>query len=1088
MKDVISKLYQTLAGLKDFQRATVEQIIENFANPVHSHRVLVADEVGLGKTIVAKGVIAQLLIDAIHNKNTRPLRVTYICSNLALANENREKLAVFDHIAQHKYVQEPSFGRLVELAIKPSLATSDKLLEVCSLTPATSFTLTNSDGNVRERRIIYESLITHPQLINKQAELSLLFQSNVLPTTWEREASWFNNGRQIDTVIRADFWQRLTSKSIVSSELSESLSLHKPSCIDVLSGLTQQDIEGATSISTLLYRFRAAIRSEMARSCAQHLHADLFILDEFQRFKELLDGESDTEDSLIAQQIFSSTSSKQCRVLLLSATPFKAMTRIEDDETTAHHEALRHLLGFLTKHDQPRLDHYEQARSSLLKVIISLRDHNTCLNSLEQSARKSTEQALQPYIARTERAQICHDFDSVYLPKVSECADSFSIEDIRGYQALTSLAIALNTERNSNTSYQLLEFYKSSPWPLSFMSGYVFKEHLDAVLSSRTIKKAVKASKAGWLSREKIQNYRLNPVRDAPNAKFKQLVTTVFSDNSEQLLWLAPTMPHYPLQGCFKGNEHFTKSLLFSSWAMVPRALSGLLSYEAERRLRIGKQRPDYFNEKHQPSLASIRFDGQASLAGWSLIYPSFSLAALELPYEIASVNTLLKERVRYFHNELAPLKTKYDSGTRSGNDWYPMASILLDLESQHHSWFEDWWRVESNNATEVGRKIHLDRLKILFDRAQDATLQLGPMPKDLADYLAVLSVAGPGICALRMLASVWPDQITHHASSATGIGAALIQLFNKPESVRVIQKTQSSNSYWRQALNYCVDGDLQGMLDEYGHLLEGSGLTAEQATNRFKDVTGIQTVSVGCQFFEDVKPRRKKVNSTLRCHYAVPLGNQKTDEQGSARIVNIRDAFNSPFKPYVLNSTSIGQEGLDFHWYCSRVIHWNLPANPIDIEQREGRVNRYKSLVVRRRVIEALLSDKESHELPVCEYGTDYWAHLFLQAEVLTAEQGSDLTPYWHMPQGHAQIERVVPMMPMSREVNRLQDALKVLALYRLAFGQPRQEELLSNLLNREFSAEEIEQIKQCLVINLAPLIAQAAKNRQPVTEGAEV
>jgi hypothetical protein len=72
-------------------------------------------------------------------------------------------------------------------------------------------------------------------------------------------------------------------------------------------------------------------------------------------------------------------------------------------------------------------------------------------------------------------------------------------------------------------------------------------------------------------------------------------------------------------------------------------------------------------------------------------------------------------------------------------------------------------------------------------------------------------------------------------------------------------------------------------MLDEYGHLLKGSGLSAEQAAERFKEVTGIQTVNVGCQFFEDVKARTEKNSSTLRCHYAVPLGNQKADEQGRA-------------------------------------------------------------------------------------------------------------------------------------------------------------------------------------------------------------
>ena len=42
-------------------------------------------------------------------------------------------------------------------------------------------------------------------------------------------------------------------------------------------------------------------------------------------------------------------------------------------------------------------------------------------------------------------------------------------------------------------------------------------------------------------------------------------------------------------------------------------------------------------------------------------------------------------------------------------------------------------------------------------------------------------------------------------------------------------------------------------------------------------------------------------------------------------------------------HSTSIGQEGLDFHTYCHAVVHWNLPSNPVDMEQREGRVHRYK-------------------------------------------------------------------------------------------------------------------------------------------------
>ena len=52
----------TRAGLKDFQRATVDYVFERLygdRDPVW--RFLVADEVGLGKTLVAKGLIARTI-------------------------------------------------------------------------------------------------------------------------------------------------------------------------------------------------------------------------------------------------------------------------------------------------------------------------------------------------------------------------------------------------------------------------------------------------------------------------------------------------------------------------------------------------------------------------------------------------------------------------------------------------------------------------------------------------------------------------------------------------------------------------------------------------------------------------------------------------------------------------------------------------------------------------------------------------------------------------------------------------------------------------------------------------------------------
>src|SRR5687768_7390850 len=75
------------------------------------------------------------------------------------------------------------------------------------------------------------------------------------------------------------------------------------------------------------------------------------------------------------------------------------------------------------------------------------------------------------------------------------------------------------------------------------------------------------------------------------------------------------------------------------------------------------------------------------------------------------------------------------------------------------------------------------------------------------------------------------------------------------------------------------------------------------------------------------------------------------TEKSKSCVRASFREAFNSPFWPFVLATTSVGQEGLDFHLYCHAVAHWNLPSNPVDMEQREGRVHRFKGHAVRKNI-----------------------------------------------------------------------------------------------------------------------------------------
>lgn len=1065
--DVIELLNHSLAKLKDFQLATVHKAMSNFSDNRHSGRVLVADEVGLGKTVVAKGVIAEMLKARLNQSPFKPLRVTYICSNLTLANENIRKLAVFDGGEHEKYVSEPSFRRLTELAIKDKQSDNDanKLLEVCSLTPSTSFTLTQGDGAHWERFIIYQLLCEHESLSKYKRKLSELFRGYCGSDTWKRNQYWFNQNKSLDKCVLHSFHQQLSAQSdYIESDWeleqdSSWISIIEMVCTD------QVKCEHPN-------RLRSYLRRVLAKCCVQNLQSDLFILDEFQRFNSLLDTNEDNELSVIARGIFSKESA--AKLLLLSATPFKAMSKVYEEESqNAHVDELRYLLNFLSKKDHNFLSQYEYNREKLHSEIISLRDPKKCPSSLISNNKDSIEELLSSYICRTERAQIVNKADSIVCFKkgseqATECLAKFDGNEILAFKELVQIAEELNKVSKNNHSSYLLEYQKSAPWALSFMNGYQFKNHIDDSLQKHApLSKFIKQSKMSWLSRDLIQSYKLNLAKQGSNARFKAVIDTFFDGNGEELLWVPPSNPYYPLEGSFKNQQGFSKSLLFSAWAMVPRALSGLISYEAERRLlegRRGVAKEYYRSKEHVPK---IKFDGTSNLVAWSYIYPSRTLASFKLSGDNKALDELVKDVSKKIKSQFgAKLKPYENKGKKSKTHWYAVAPILLDMLNGYQEDVDDW-QIEFENRLSDGRnKGRLDSIRHLFNLIEEG--ELGKLPKDLFHYLAQLAISGPAVCIVR---SFTGQDSHHHLVDISESALGFVSLFNKPESEKAIKKRYYKAPYWQAVIHYCADGNLQAVIDEYFHLLIGSGQNSSEALSKLNSVLNTNTVSVGCHFHEDIALKKREgtldEKSTLRCHYAVPLGNQKmTDDKGMVRVSHVRDAFNSPFRPFVLNSTSIGQEGLDFHWYCSRIVHWNLPSNPIDLEQREGRVNRYKSLVVRKRLVE-LFSKK-------VDFSHKYsWDKLFEYADQQTKnDRLSDLEPYWHLSSGSAHIERIVPLMPMSKDLIKLNESLKVLSLYRLAFGQPRQEELIDNLLERSFSDEEVEIIKNRLVVNLSPLV----------------
>jgi superfamily II DNA or RNA helicase len=97
----------------------------------------------------------------------------------------------------------------------------------------------------------------------------------------------------------------------------------------------------------------------------------------------------------------------------------------------------------------------------------------------------------------------------------------------------------------------------------------------------------------------------------------------------------------------------------------------------------------------------------------------------------------------------------------------------------------------------------------------------------------------------------------------------------------------------------------------------------------------------------------RAKKNSKLLSGYHTGAENRnvvqlvKGDTQNRDRYYL---GFNTPYRPEMLVSTSVGQEGIDLHRECRHVIHHDLCWNPATIEQRTGRVDRIGSKVERER------------------------------------------------------------------------------------------------------------------------------------------
>ena len=1059
-----------MSGLKDFQQATVERI--DYLYRHGQRRILVSDEVGLGKTLIARGTVAKLS-KLRHEEDDQLFKVVYICSNAAIADQNLKKLRITSEVR----TESTSSSRLSMQHLNIFKQENDaellnSYIQLIPLTPDTSFRMTSGSGTQAERALMFAILKRIPELKRYHSELEIAMMDYASSgwKTWSRD---YYEHEAVECNKKSHGKYFAYMKTHLNQELS---------------AIWHDDITFMDGIKALCRKIKrnnlkrvseneiiGQLRVIFAKISLSKLEPDLVIMDEFQRFKYLLNSDPESETGLLANRFFHSD---DVRMLLLSATPYKMYStpeEIDEARIDEHFTEFLSVMKFLNE-DFLTEEHFRTVWSNYSVKLKEMKIGDISI----LSAKKAAEDAMYQTVCRTERiseretADIIDDSD-IHIPlTVLE-------KDIQSYVQAQELLDQIGAN-----CHVPVDYIKSTPYLMSFMRDYQLKRIVEQYFKNNLSEVELIKKGTFWLNRRAIDKYDKIP---SNNARLERVMGKVLQRGVEKLLFMPPSKPYYELEGVFKDSAFMSKTLIFSSWEMVPRMLACMISYEAERKT-VGKLARDYQDqdvhyfysgEKRYPSARlnfSVSNGTPSGMYLFCLIYPSRFLSDCYNPVACMNKGMSIREIKSQAKKRIEESLKKYEASNRGNVDkrWYYIAPLLLDSFEYAYHWLQsgeklaDYDNDEKTNRTK-GFQQHLDALLHLYlDTCKARGTNLGKQPEDLSEVLTEMAIASPAICINRCYRNYLGTCDEYESYMPSTLARVFINRMNTAESTAAVELAcgrKSDDAHWMNLLTYCRQGNLQAVFDEYAHLI-ASGIDHDdnlikQIHNQMLESLNIRTTLYNVDTFDSFKKRmtgQKERSTNIRTHFAVAFTKGDGQEKDTDRKKTIRNAFNSPFRPFVLATTSIGQEGLDFHNYCRRIVHWNLPSNPIDIEQREGRINRFECLAIRQNIAQRYGN---------IHFSKDIWNEMFEEASKREKIEGSsDIIPFWGIrpTDDMVKIERIVPMYPFSRDCLAYERLIKILSVYRLTLGQARQEELLEYLFKNCDDPEEL----QSLFINLSP------------------
>lgn len=987
---------------REFQRCTIARCYDQLYGQRHNRtkRFLVADEVGLGKTMIARGVIEKVL------ERKTSCSIVYVCSSLDIINQNRTKL---DPSASSS-TQQP--GRITLLR---AYGASRKRIRHYLLTPGTSLFIKNSTGIVEER--LYMARLARKMFKISDRRAIQLFRCNA-PSFGKKYRDIKSCGfkplsqREYGRLRRE--WQRLA-----------------------------EDIRYGKRDS--FRRTVTEMRLKLARIMLRSLAPDLIILDEFQKFKEILLKPDNDKKNLCPLLV-----RPGIPTLLLSATPYRLLSqsgRPGSSENLNHYDQFKEVLAFLSGDSriaETLLKRIWEYGASIRRLGV-----DTWKTKLQEllAEKHSLEAELTTYMSRTER--IFFQFEEMSPVETKFLSEHKATKSITKDEIKEYLMLVRRAPRR-----EVLGYWKSGSHLISYLQDYVLGHKLRCDPD---------------IARNKFLYTSLKSGRPR-SRKIEYLASDIFNHHESSLyLWLPSLRPYYPGQGIYSPQSvrqaGIKKGLVFSAWKFVPRLVAAELSRRHDAR----------FRQK------AFKYQMKVTPVTWaSFFFPSLKLATLLSHEDFVKVKTydeLKRLACKRLCGELRSNGVRVSPRGRSAKPW----ELLRHLEyfKQQKQWKQlmQKYKRPISRSRQNGEHKSTVPIEPRYLKYLDKPFRNGLTANYQAiEQMASSAIASPAVAILRSLRTIAGSQAEQLLDDIGQLCMVEVRSFiARSSTVQCVRSAYKRGSYSRRVAEYFRDGNIQAVLDEYLFCVAGEVDQRNISKRQVQEL--LSKLQCVFQYRKSVlKPLKgKRSKHMVNTHVAMAFGES---QKGGASRDDLRVAFNSPFWPFVLTTTSVGQEGLDFHLYCKDIYHWNLPPNPVDFEQREGRLNRYNSLTVRNAVI-SIGPNKVGERLE----GTSLWRHAFEEARAYchyNDRYNWGLSPNWictpfnGSPQGH--FIRHILDLPHSSDRERYHKLMERLRLYRLALGQPNPDSYL-HALERNPVLKTID--TRSLYLNLFPFNTGGRQSR---------